>query len=256
VNDLKQNDFMNAVTDFPIVVRPQGGLRPCATCRVRKISVCDAIPEADLARLGACAIGCVARPGTLFIAESDPATAFFNIISGTARLYKLLPDGRRQITGFADGGNFLGLAVSDTYAFSAEAIDTVRYCIFPRIRLRALMRDFPHMEARLLKFASTELVAAQEQMLLLGRKSAQERVASFLMARSRLAAAHDFPAFFVLPMARGDIADYLGITIETVVRTLRKLRDGGMIEVTNTSEVLICDVTALQRLADGSSHRE
>jgi len=245
---------MNAITDFPIVLKPLGGLRPCATCSVRQISICDAIPEADLARLGASAIGGVARPGTLFIAESDPATAFFNIISGTARLYKLLPDGRRQITGFADGGNFLGLAVSDTYAFSAEAIDTVRYCIFPRIRLRALMHDFPQMEARLLKFASTELVAAQEQMLLLGRKSAQERVASFLTARSRLAPAQGSPACFILPMARGDIADYLGITIETVVRTLRKLRDEGMIAVTNTSEVVICDAMALQSLASGS-HR-
>jgi CRP/FNR family transcriptional regulator len=242
---------MNAITAFPIVLKPLGGLRPCATCSVRQISICDAIPETDLARLGACAIGGVARPGTLFIAEADPATAFFNITSGTARLYKLLPDGRRQITGFADGGNFLGLAVSDTYAFSAEAIDTVRYCIFPRLRLRALMQDFPHMEARLLKFASTELVAAQEQMLLLGRKSAQERVASFLMARSRLAATREC----VLPMARGDIADYLGITIETVVRTLRKLRNEGMIEVTNTSEVVICDRTALQCLASGS-HRD
>jgi CRP/FNR family transcriptional regulator len=110
------------------------------------------------------------------------------------------------------------------------------------------------MEARLLKFASTELVAAQEQMLLLGRKSARERVASFLMARSRLGAANGSRAYFVLPMARGEIADYLGITIETVVRTLRKLRGEGLIEITNTSEVVICDHMALQCLANGS-HR-
>jgi CRP/FNR family transcriptional regulator len=244
---------MNAVMDFPIVLRPLGAQSPCVACGVRRTSVCDAIPEAELARLDATAVDGIAKPGTQFIAEADPATAFFNIVSGTTRLYKLLPDGRRQITGFANGGSFLGLAVSDTYAFSAEAIDTVRYCRFPRARLRALMRDFPHMEERLLKFASTELVAAQEQMLLLGRKSARERVASFLMARGRLAATGKGPtARFVLPMARGDIADYLGITIETVVRTLRKLRDEGMIEVTNTSEVAICDRAALRCLAEGS----
>lgn len=244
---------MNAVMDFPIVLNPPGMLRPCATCVVRRTSVCDAIPEADLARLGATAIGGIARPGTQFIAEADPATSFFNIISGTARMYKLLPDGRRQITGFANGGNFLGLAVSDTYAFSAEAIDTVRYCRFPRVRLRMLMRDFPRMEERLLKFASTELVAAQEQMLLLGRKSARERVASFLLARSRLApAGQRSPVYFVLPMARGDIADYLGITIETVVRTLKKLRDERIIEITNTSEIEISDQAALRCLANGS----
>jgi len=241
--------------DFPIVLKPLGGLRPCRDCGVRRTSVCDAIPQSNLARLGAAAIGGIARPGTQFIAEADPATAFFNIISGTARLYKLLPDGRRQITGFANGGDFLGLAVSDTYAFTAEAIDTVHYCRFPRARLRALMHDFPLMEERLLKFASTELVAAQEQMLLLGRKSARERVASFLMARGRLASAGQrASAGFVLPMSRVDIADYLGITIETVVRTMRKLREEGIIEVTNVSEVLICDRTALRCLAEGS-HR-
>jgi CRP/FNR family transcriptional regulator len=247
---------VSVALDFPVASMPRGALRPCATCEVRHTSVCDAIPEAYLGRLGASAIGGVARPGTLFIEEFDQATAFFNITSGTARLYKLLPDGRRQITGFATGGNFLGLAVSDTYAFSAEAVDTVRYCRFPRARLRALISDFPLMEERLMKVASRELVAAQEQMLLLGRKSARERVASFLMAQSRLGASSGASEIrFVLPMARGDIADYLGITIETVVRTLKKLRDERMIEVTNTSEVVIRDRTALRHLAEGS-HRE
>ena len=224
--------------------------RACATCGVRQLSVCDAIPESDLARLGAVALGGIARPGTRFVEEGEHAGAFFNITAGTARLYKLLPDGRRQVTGFASGGDFLGLAVSDTYAFSAEAIDTVRYCRFPRSGLRGLMRDFPALEERLLRLASIELVAAQEQMLLLGRKSARERVASFLMARSRLTASS--PGRFVLPMARGDIADYLGLTIETVVRTLKSLRDTGMIEVSNTCDVAIRDVTALRCLAEGS----
>jgi CRP/FNR family transcriptional regulator len=240
--------------EFPIAVRPRGALRPCATCAVRQTSVCDAIPDTSLIRLGGTAIGGIARPGALFIEETNPATSFFNIISGTARLYKLLPDGRRQIIGFANGGNFLGLAVSDTYAFSAEAIDAVRYCRFPRTRLRELMHDFPLMQERLLQVASTELVAAQEQMLLLGRKSARERVATFLISQSQLGSAGQ-RSRFVLPMARGDIADYLGLTIETVVRTLKKLRDERMIDVTNTQEVVIHDGGALRRLADGSRGR-
>jgi CRP/FNR family transcriptional regulator len=244
---------MNAIMEFPIALKTMGGSRACATCVVRRISVCDAIPEPHLGRLGAVAVAGIARPGSVFIEEADPAVAFFNIISGTARLYKLLPDGRRQITGFANGGNFLGLAVSDSYAFSAEAIDTVRYCRFPRSRLRLLMLDFPRMEERLLSFASTELVAAQEQMLLLGRKSARERVASFLVARGRLAPADQ--RCFMLPMTRGDIADYLGMTIETVVRTLKKLRDERLIEVTNTQDVVIKDLRGLRALAEGA-HRE
>ena len=247
---------MNVVMDVPIVLRPQGASGSCAICAVRRTSVCGAIPEADLARLGGIATSGIARPGTLFIEEADPAIAFFNVTSGNTRIYKLLPDGRRQITGFANGGDFLGLAVSDTYAFSAEAIDTVRYCRFPRARLRELMRDFPLMEDRLLRVASAELVAAQEQMLLLGRKTARERVASFLMAQSSLGSAcQGSPPRFVLPMARGDIADYLGLTIETVVRTLKKLRDEGMIDITNTQEVVIHDRYSLRHLADGTRGR-
>jgi CRP/FNR family transcriptional regulator len=242
---------MSAALDFRIVPLPQPALRPCATCAVRRISVCDAIPEPFLARLGGAATGGVARPGILFIEEGEPAAAFINIVSGTARIYKMLPDGRRQITGFARGGDFLGLAVSNTYAFSAEAIDTVRYCRFSHCRLRALMRDFPSLEERVLQFASSELVAAQEQMLLLGRKSARERVASFLLAQSD-ANSQRSSARFVLPMPRGDIADYLGLTIETVVRTLRKLRNEGLIEISNAQNVVIRDDLSMRCLASGS----
>ncbi len=244
---------MSAAIDFEAGFVAPVASRPCATCVVRQISVCDSIPHPYLFRLAAIAIGGIARPANSFIHEGDPATSFFNVISGTARVYKLLPDGRRQITGFASGGDFLGLAVSDTYAFSAEAIDTVRYCRFPRTRLRQLMHDFPEMEQRLLSVASAELVAAQEQMLLLGRKSARERVASFLMAQSRAALARHQPEEeFVLAMARGDIADYLGLTIETVVRTLKKLRDEGLIVVTHTQAVMIRDRDGLRHLADCS----
>jgi CRP/FNR family transcriptional regulator, anaerobic regulatory protein len=235
-----------------IVTTRTGAPHPRATCGVRRANVCDAISEADLARLATAATGGVAKPGEVIIEEAGPAVAFFYVTSGTARLYKLLPDGRRQITRFATAGDFLGLAASGNYAATAQAIDTVRYYRFPHARLRALIYDFPLMERQLLKFALTELVAAQEQMLLLGRKNARERVASFLMARSRLSAACQRSAtHFVLPMARGDIADYLGMTIETAIRTLKKLRNEGVIEVTNTQDVVITDYISLRRLADG-----
>jgi CRP/FNR family transcriptional regulator len=117
--------------------------------------------------------------GTTLIEEGEQAVAFFNITRGTARLFKLLADGRRQITGFAHVGHFLGLAVSDTFAFSAEAIEPVRLCRFSRPRLRVLLDDFSAMEKRLLEVAANELVAAQEQMLLIGRKTACERVGLF-----------------------------------------------------------------------------
>ena len=234
------------------VLDPQGANDPCATCEARQLSVCNAIDDADLARLAAIAVVTEVPPGQCFIDEGKPANSFFNITAGTAKLFKLLPDGRRQITGFVGPGHFLGLAVSDTYAFSAEAIERVRYCRFQRARLRALLDDFPLMEKRLLEVASNELVAAQEQMLLLGRKTARERLASFLLMQSRqgMPCGHSRRRF-ILPMTRSDIADYIGLTIETVSRTLTRLRTEGLIDFAAQSEVLICRPGALEGLAGG-----
>ena len=225
---------------------------PCANCEARPLSVCNAIADSDLGRLATIAVVSEAPPGQCFIDEGEPARSFFNITAGTAKLFKLLPDGRRQITGFVRAGHFLGLAVSDTYAFSAEAIDPVRYCRFQRAKLRTLLDDFPLMEKRLLEVASNELVAAQEQMLLLGRKTARERLASFLSLQSRQGVPCGRPQQrFTLPMTRSDIADYLGLTIETVSRTLTRLRREALIDFASQSEVVIIDPPALEELAGG-----
>jgi CRP/FNR family transcriptional regulator len=228
------------------------GLEPCAHCDARPFSVCNAIGDADLARLAGAALVVEVAAGQCFIDEGEPAASFFNITRGTAKLFKLLPDGRRQITGFAGVGHFLGLAVSDTYAFSAEAIEPVRLCRFSRNRLRVLLDDFPAMEKRLLEVATNELVAAQEQMLLLGRKTARERLASFLVMQSRQGAPCQQPrARLALPMTRGDIADYLGLTIETVSRTLTRFRSEGLIDIPAQSCLVIHDRRALEHLAGG-----
>ncbi len=236
----------------PHLLDPHGAADPCATCDARSLSVCNAIPDRDLARLAAIAVVTEAPAGRCFIDEGEKADSFFNITAGTAKLFKLLPDGRRQVTGFVGAGHFLGLAVSDTYAFSAEAIEPVRYCRFRRAKLRALLDDFPLMEKRLLEVAANELVAAQEQMLLLGRKTARERLASFLLLQSRqgMPCGHARQRFG-LPMTRGDIADYLGLTIETVSRTLTRLRGEGLIDIESQSEVVVSEPGALEDLAGG-----
>lgn len=237
---------------FPVIVDPHGGTDPCASCDARLVSVCNAIPDIDIGRLAAMAVVVEVPAGRTFIDEGEPADHFFNVTSGTAKLFKLLPDGRRQITGFVGVGHFLGLAVSDTYAFSAEAIERVRYCRFSRSKLRALLDDFPLMEKRLLEVASNELVAAQEQMLLLGRKTARERLASFLLLLSRQGRPCGHARLRItLAMTRGDIADYLGLTIETISRTLTKLRGQGLIEIVTQNELLIRDHHALESLAGG-----
>jgi CRP/FNR family transcriptional regulator len=237
----------------PIVIGEAALAERCANCEARHQSVCNAIDEADLARLAAVATTRTVERGQTFIEEGEPASDFFNVTGGTAKLFKMLPDGRQQITGFAGVGHFLGLAVSKCYAFSAEAIEPMKLCRFSRTRLRALMVDFPALERRLLETACNELAAAQEQMLLLGRKTARERVASFLMARSREAAPCGGSNRLHLPMTRGEIADYLGLTIETVSRTFSQFRTAHTIETPTHADVVLLNRPALEEIASGNS---
>src|SRR5215472_13015181 len=152
---------------------PKTGLTPglqgrCAACEIRELSVCSALSETELARLRSIITGYHVDSGRTVIEEGGPATDLFNVVRGTVRLHKLLPDGRRQVTGFLFPGDFLGIALNDSYAYTAEAVDLVHLCRFPRRRLEALVQDMPSFEHSLLGRASAEIILAQDQMLLLG----------------------------------------------------------------------------------------
>ena len=224
----------------------------CVGCGARPFSVCGSIDDADLGRLDALAEHLVLGSGEALIREGDEARHVFNITSGSVRVYKLLPDGRRQITGFLFAGDFLGLATGETYVFSAEAIEPATACRFRKSDYRALIRETPALEAALLERATHELAAAQNQMLLLGRKTALERIATFLLDLP----GHDparvaEPGHVHLPMTRSEIADYLGLTIETVSRVLTKLKTGGVIRLISLTDLRIEQPERLRALADG-----
>lgn len=242
----------NALRDGPGRWPAASPLTACAACDARPFSVCSAIHECDLGRLAAVAEIVEIAPGQTFVDEGEAARHFFNITRGTVKIFKLLPDGRRQITGFLDAGDFLGLAVDRTYAFSAEAIDTVRLCRFERPKLIGLLDEFPAFERQLLKWASHELLAAQNQMLLLGRKTARERVASFLLTRNRRRRPGRVASTLVsLPMNRTDIGDYLGLTIETVSRTITRLKRDGLIRLHGSDAIELLDPAGLESIAEG-----
>lgn len=197
---------------------------PCDDCAIRETSVCEVLEPEQLARMRSIATIMYLEPGSTLFQESEPAEHLCNVVEGAVK-HKLLPDGRRQITGFLFPGDFLGVALNKSYAYSAEAMGNVRLCRFPRRKLENLLTELPNLEHRLLEVAGNELVAAQDQMLLLGRKTARERLASFLMMVSRRAAARGRPDTPVeLPMSRADIGDYLGLTTETVSRTFTQLK--------------------------------
>jgi len=232
-----------------------GGLSAaCRACTVRPRAVCATLDDAELARLDAIAARVTAASGNDIFREGEPAGALYNLTAGAAKLYKLLPDGRRQITGFLFPGDFLGLAMNDAYAHTAEAMGDVALCRFPRGRFEGLLERIPRLEHRLLAMASNELVQAQDQMLLLGRKTATEKIASFLLLLSRRQAARgEATSPVYLPMGRTDIADYLGLTTETVSRTLTSLKTGGPIRLLPGNAVELRDRAALEALAEGGS---
>jgi cAMP-binding proteins - catabolite gene activator and regulatory subunit of cAMP-dependent protein kinases len=164
------------------------------------------------------------NPKTPLFAQDDPAESVYNLTEGMVRLYKLLPDGRRQIVGFALPGDFLGLALEDNYSFSADAVTTAISCRFSRRIFESYVDQTPALLKRLHQSATYELTLAREQMVLLGRRSAEERIAAFLVGlRDRLYRIGYQSATLNLPMSRQDIADFLGLTIETVSRTFTKL---------------------------------
>lgn len=225
---------------------------PCAACTVRNLTVCGSLEAEELHHLAAIVSNQELHSGQVLFNESEPADHVFNVTAGTIKVYKLLADGRCQITGFLFPGDFLGLANEENYAYTAEAVNTVMLCRFPRRKLESLLVQFPHMEKRLLGMATHELAAAQEQMLLLGRKTAKERIASFLLMLSRNAARRgqkDNP--ISLPMTRADIGDYLGLTTETVSRTFTQLKKTGAIALHANSQVEIADPDELVAMADG-----
>jgi CRP/FNR family transcriptional regulator len=227
-------------------------VRPCDTCRARDFSACAPLTAEEQKRLVAIMRTIEIEPHGPIFDEAEPAENVYNVTAGAVKIYKLLADGRRQITGFLFPGDFLGLTHNEAYAYSAEALAPTKLCRFPRRKLEALLEEIPRLEQRLLGMASHELAAAQDQMMLLGRKSARERVVSFILMLSNAAVRHGEsgdPVF--LSMNRSDIADYLGLTIETVSRTFTRLKTQGLIQLVDEKQIRLSKPEALHEIATG-----
>jgi CRP/FNR family transcriptional regulator len=250
----------SAVIRRPVMITASGrhGSR-CDDCEARHSGMCDALSDEDLSLLSHSAQHVAVAAGKLFIEEGDQSPYFYNITHGNVRVFRLLPDGRRHITGFMSGGQFLGLAETGTYAFNAEAMDEVHLCRFNRVALNGLFSEFPALERRLLNISAHELTAAHEQMLLLARKTAAERIASYLV---NLALRHEgcvngmLPAGALaldLPVSRSDLADYLGLTIETVSRSFANLKKTGLIDFHNAHAVTLLKPRQLAAVGNGAA---
>lgn len=214
--------------------------QPCIDCSVRRLSLCAALDKVELRELEHLGRHVHFQSCETVFAQEEMTTSFYNLLDGVMRLYKLLPDGRRQIVGFALPGDFLGMTATTRHSFSADAIGAVAICRFSRASFARFVADKPHLLCRINELAVRELSQAQDHMVLLGRRSAEEKVATFLIGwRDRLTRHSDLAKTVPLPMSRQDIADYLGLTIETVSRTFTKLERDGVIEILPGSVCLL-----------------
>jgi CRP/FNR family transcriptional regulator, nitrogen fixation regulation protein len=181
---------------------------------------------------------------TEIFGENESAGYLYKVLSGSVRTYKILSDGRRQIGGFYLPGDIFGLEFADEHALSAETITDAKVLVIKRSALNALANRDASIAKQLFALTSRELHRAQQRIMLL-IKSAQERVASFLLEMAeRVPASNSIE----LPMSRQDIADYLGLTIETVSRTLTSLKDAAAIEVSTSRRIVLRNRTALSRM--------
>ncbi|MEN3163523.1 helix-turn-helix domain-containing protein [Tistrella mobilis] len=188
----------------------------------------------------------------LLAEEGERSPYVYNVTAGTAKLYKSLPDGRTQVLGFLLPGDFLGLGDDRLGGLAAESLTRVSVCRFRRRDFENLQERIPVLGRRLLSLAQDEIARSREQMLLLGRKSARERLASFLLGLyDRLEARGEANDPLPLPMTRTDIGDYLGLTIETVSRTLAAFKRDGIISLDGVHAVRLLDPERMRSLATG-----
>jgi len=185
------------------------------------------------------------KRGTEIYGEKEPAEHVYQVKTGAVRSYKLLTDGRRQIGAFHLVGDIFGLENGSVHRFTAEAVVKTTVRLIKRQSLEAVAESDAVVTRNLLSLTTSKLEHAENHMLLLGRKTSLERVAAFLVEMdARLTAA----GIVALPMSRRDIADYLGLTLETVSRALARLHRAGVLHFIggNQREISLCDRARLE----------
>ncbi|MEP3107108.1 MAG: Crp/Fnr family transcriptional regulator [Hyphomicrobiales bacterium] len=221
----------------------------CRSCEARHRGICGALNPDQLIHLSKHTNKTDHTPDAELLAAGEESHHYSNVIKGVVKLTKLMADGRQQIVGLQFSPDFLGRPFRKQNDAYAEAANKVHLCSFPRNILDDMVKQSPELEHRLHEQALKQLDEARDLMLTLGRKTATEKVATFL----HMIASHadpeldvdDGPIEFELPLKRADIADFLGLTIETVSRQMTKLRKAGIIDIKNNRLIHVPSLEAL-----------
>jgi CRP/FNR family transcriptional regulator, anaerobic regulatory protein len=230
------------------------GLRHgCSACLVRHLAVCTALPEEHARTLETLAGDVKLHAGQLLAREGDARRYVFTVTSGALRRIRTLPDGRRLVAGFIMPGDYIGFSVGPKYRHSIEAVTDSVLCAVSHKDMESLCGSFPGLEHELYQRACADLDATRHNLMSLARMTPLERLAGFLleMADKRRRQGQD-PALVLLPMTRTDIADYLGLTVETVSRSFTRLRGQGLIATDDPHTVQLLDLKKLEALAEAA----
>jgi len=182
--------------------------------------------------------------------EGEPATHVFQLLEGCLRICRTMEDGRRAILGFSYAGDLLCIPASDTYLFTAEAVTPIHFRRLPRHRFNGFVGESSHLRAQLHAEVCREMRAAQDQIIRLGRTAANQRVVTFLLGvAQRAGACMTSPVEIDVPFGRLDIADYLGLTVETVSREISKLKHDGLISTNGPHRIILQRMGRLREIA-------
>lgn len=230
-------------------------MRVCDECVVREQAICSALSASELEELHGIGRRRTLGAGESLIWEGDESTLVGNVIGGVLKLATGTSDGREQIVGVIYPSDFIGRPFGGATRHTVTALTDARICVFSRGDFDGFASSHPALERKLLQRTMTELDRTRRWMLLLGRMSAEERIATFLLDMSRRLAPLDGETVagealdcFELPFSRQQVADVLGLTIETVSRHFTKLKREGVIDLPSRRAVAILDRAALEQL--------
>lgn len=226
----------------------------CQQCLARNSALCSAMSDDDIDELFSIAHRVKVGEGGYLLHEEDSSRYVYNLSSGVCTLERLASDGSRQIMAFVYPGDFIGINPGPFYSVSVKALAPVVACRWNMKDIEGLYPAHPHLEQNFHEIASRVLAATMDQIFVLGRKNAVEKIAYFLLyidERQRKFDGHSDS--FVLPMTRIDIADYLGVAVETVSRAFSRLKRKGLIDLSQAWVVTLKDREGLREVVE---HRD
>ena len=230
----------------------QNAAAPCARCGSRIAGICAALDITGLDEIAHEARRTAVQARETLFREGDPTSAVIMLVSGMAKLSRLMADGRQQVLGFRFAGDIMGFTNGHSHSADAEMLTDGLICRMTRSQLDAMLVRFPSAQRRLMELCVQELALTQDQLVTVGRRHAEQRVAAFLISLSVAARRRaEFTPLLDMPMTRAEIGDLLGLALETVSRAFTALRKRGLVIEHPGHRVELPDLEALALVADG-----